>query len=379
ELQKQGEKVAAFSINKDLTTKSINNKTIKTSEQINFIDKYVSQKDIVILDIGKELTAVEQQILTQTDSCHLLATEGEEEKLVQQLLENGLIRENILTVNTHRISQGRVQSIARNLTGKAIGLALGCGGALALSQIGVLEILEKEKVDIDMIAGTSMGAIISSFWAVGYKAKQIQESFQDFNSQKKTLSFFDFALSHRGFVKGKNIKAFLKKYLGEKTFADTNIPLKIIACDIETRKEVVLDKGKIADAVMASIAIPGIINPVQAQNGQMLVDGGIINPLPVSVLSKEGIKRIIAVNCMPSPEDKIKNISNNQMVIDVMINSFYSMQYMIGKHVGEYVDLYLHPVLQNSAWHEFFRVNEFVECGRESVCKKIKELRELQK
>ena len=96
------------------------------------------------------------------------------------------------------------------------------------------------------------------------------------------------------------------------------MPLKIVACDIKTRNEIVLSSGKLIDAVTASIAIPGVFNPHVTKDGMLLVDGGIVNPVPISVLSKAGVKRIIAVNSMPSPEDAAKTATKKQTLLDII-------------------------------------------------------------
>lgn len=105
----------------------------------------------------------------------------------------------------------------------------------------------------------------------------------------------------KGLITGNNIRKFLEGFLDHKTFNDLPIELRTITCDINTREEIVSKEGSVVDAVMASTAIPGLFNPLITDKG-VFVDGGVVNPLPVSALTIEGIQRIIAVNAMPSPK-----------------------------------------------------------------------------
>ena len=370
-------KVVCLTLNKEINSKSFVNKKVNEHNCIPLLDEYSSKYDYVIVDLPRESSDTVKKVLKYADSIHLIERKEYVDAEIKKLNNLDIESQQIKYVPINLISNNRVKAIARNETSTAVGIALGSGGALALAQIGVLQVLEREGVSLDMIAGTSMGAIIGSFYAAGYKAKEIQKMFQEFKSKSKAYGLFDIGLSKRAFVKGKNIRKFLKKYLGDLKFEETKIPLRVIACDIQTRQEHIISTGKVVDAVMASIAIPGIIEPFVTKEGKVLVDGGIITPLGVNVLALEGISRVIAVNSMPSPQDKMKNLSTDQFIFDIMVNSFYSMQYMIGKYVGEHADIYIHPILEDTAWHEFFRVNEFVLCGRENAYKKIDQIKDM--
>ena len=100
-------------------------------------------------------------------------------------------------------------------------------------------------------------------------------------------------------------------------------------------------------------------------------------PVPINVLSKEGVKRIIAVNTMPSPEDVMKLAARKYTIVDMVVNSFYSMEYRIGKYASQEADVYLHPILKGSDWYEFYRGKEFAACGRKEARKKLPEIQKL--
>jgi predicted acylesterase/phospholipase RssA len=181
----------------------------------------------------------------------------------------------------------------------------------------------------------------------------------------------------KGIFSGKNIRTLLEKHLKGLTFADLKIPLKLIACDIISRTEVELSEGNLVDAVMASVAIPGVFSPIHLPDGRVLVDGGIVNPLPVSSLSKEGITRIIAVNSMPSSRIAVKANDKNPSIMDIIVNSLYSLQYRIGKYSAQEADVYINPVMENSSWYEFYRGKEFMEFGEENTRELLPEIKEL--
>lgn len=166
---------------------------------------------------------------------------------------------------------------------KKIGLALGGGAVLGAAHIGVLKALEELEIEIGWITGTSIGSLVASLYAFGVDCNKVQDLAID-------LSWSDiagFSLSKFGLLSNKNIQKFLQKHIGDATFDQANIPLAVIATNITTGQKVVLNKGKVAYAVMASCCIPGIFKPVTI-NDILLVDGGIVENVPVSPLKDLG-------------------------------------------------------------------------------------------
>ncbi|MFH1752809.1 MAG: patatin-like phospholipase family protein [Candidatus Omnitrophota bacterium] len=273
-----------------------------------------------------------------------------------------------------------LRRIARQISGVMTGLALGSGAAMGLAHIGVIKVLEKENIHIDVISASSMGAIIGTLWALGLNAEELEQVANIFKSRFKTLLLADPTLPIRGLIKGHTIRRFLKTYLGDKTFQDIKRPIKVVACDIKTRREVVIDKGKLIDAVMASISIPGIFEPVVLNDAQ-LIDGGIVNPVPVNVLTKLGIKRVIAVNTLPSPEDaafagrKRKSFT----IYDVIVNSFQELEYAIAVNSCKQADVYLKPIPRNVSWFEFYKAEVFIKTGQEHARRMLPEIKNLVK
>jgi NTE family protein len=179
--------------------------------------------------------------------------------------------------------------------GLKFGLALGGGSARGLAHVGVIQVLEAYNIPIDIIAGTSIGSVVGSLYAAGASIDQLEEAAL---SMKKSKTFFlmDLALPHSGLISGKRIEEMLNDLaLEDKTFDDLEIPFATVATDVESGAEVILNQGKVIDAVRASISIPGIFTPVKYQD-YYLVDGGVVDPVPVDVVQKMGADIIIAVS-----------------------------------------------------------------------------------
>lgn len=285
---------------------------------------------------------------------------------------------NILDVIEHGKWDIHIRRKSRELSGVQVGLALGGGAALGLTQVGIMKALEEEGIQLDMIAGTSIGAVIGAFFASGLGYKGILPLLEEIDSIFKMLKLVDLSFPGQGLLHGKNVRNLLEKYLGDLYFEDLPTKLRLISCDITTRQEIVLSQGKVLDAVMASVSIPGVFVPQPQENGKIYVDGGIVNPLPVSPLTQEGIQRIIAVNSMPSSKDEMKtNKLLNLNVLDIIVNSLYSLQYRIGKYSAQEADVYLNPILPNSNWFEFWRSSEFIELGERVTKQAMPEIKAL--
>lgn len=160
-----------------------------------------------------------------------------------------------------------------------ITLALGGGGAKGNSHIGVLRRLEKEGFKIRTIAGTSFGGMVAIYYAAGFTPDMIQEIFSKVD--QGTLYARD-SSDGPSLLGLSQVRKWLADTLGEKTFADLNIPCGVTAVDSKTGKEVIITEGRLADGILSTIALPGIF-PVHHLNGWELMDGGVLNPVPVTV------------------------------------------------------------------------------------------------
>lgn len=305
-----------------------------------------------------------------------------------------------------------IRYLARELAGKLLGLALGSGAAHGLAHIGVLKVLEEAGIHIDVISGSSIGALIGALWAAGHRAEAIETLARSLNSQTAffhLVGLADLSWPLRGFLKGNQIARFLSPYLGGKTFRDLNVPIKITATDVFTAEEIIFENGSVLDAVRASIAIPGIFQAVALQ-GRQLIDGGIIDPLPVRVLARMGVKKIIAVNVLQGPNqlreinrirlEKAKKwmeeaakanwvrrtfqygmhkLSKRYAVnsFNAIMNSIQYMEYEMAESWGVQSDILIHPVLPGAHWAEFYSPEKFIQMGESRTRERLDEIKRL--
>jgi NTE family protein len=186
-----------------------------------------------------------------------------------------------------------------SLTSPSIGLALGGGGARGIAHIGVLRVFEREHIPVNFIAGTSMGGIIGASYAAGVPLEAITGVALQIRKRFEQLRLLDVKLTGRGLIKGTRLYRQLASLIGEElTFADLKIPSALMAVDLFTGREVVLADGKVVDAIRATMSVPGVFEPVP-RGDLLLVDGGILNNVPVDVVCQAGMQLSIAVDVMP--------------------------------------------------------------------------------
>ena len=184
---------------------------------------------------------------------------------------------------------------------KKLGLALGGGGARGLAHIGVLKVLDREKIAVDVIAGTSMGGIVGALYAAGFSGERIEaEILRLSRSRLELVKLIDLRLGAAGLVGGGRITEMLTSLLGaDLTFADVRIPFAVTAVDILTGREVDLCEGKVVESVRATMSVPGVFSPVEI-GPYRLVDGGVLNNVPVDLALKLGADAVIAVDVLPN-------------------------------------------------------------------------------
>jgi len=182
-----------------------------------------------------------------------------------------------------------------NKNGIKLGLALSGGGARGLAHIGVLRALENANIQPDYLTGTSMGGVIAAGYAAGLSPDNLEQIALKYASVRKLWGLADPTLPRRGLFQGERLLTFFEKQMKGATFADLRIPLTLIAVDLNNGQEVHLREGSVAEAVRATVSVPGLLAPVE-NNGQRLVDGGLLNNVPVDVVSKMGADVILAVD-----------------------------------------------------------------------------------
>lgn len=175
---------------------------------------------------------------------------------------------------------------------KNVALVLSAGGARGFAHIGVIEELEKRGYQITSVAGTSMGALVAGIYSTGKISEFKQWALQLNKSEVYRLMDFTMNL---GFVKMDRVFDELRLLVGKWEIAELNISTKIIAADVTSKKEVVFDKGSLFNAIRASVAYPTVITPLEI-DGKLLVDGGIVNPMPVNRVERTGGDILVAVD-----------------------------------------------------------------------------------
>jgi NTE family protein len=193
-----------------------------------------------------------------------------------------------------------------------VGLALGSGGAKGIAHIGVLRALQNANVKVDYISGTSVGAMVASMYAFDVNLDVVAKIAKSMTLAQITA----FKFNKTGFFTADPLKEILTEHLGEVNIEDAAIPLSIVATDINTGEEVIFTEGPLADAVCASASIPGVYIPMQL-NGRTLVDGGIVQSVPVQAVKAMGAGVIIA-----SQLGGVGAYEEPKNVLDVMRNAF---------------------------------------------------------
>lgn len=307
----------------------------------------------------------------------------------------------VLRAPRARFSRG-VRHLARELGNRLVGLALGSGAARGLAHIGILRVLEQENILVDAVAGNSMGALIAAAWAIGKNADEMEEIARRIKG-RGMLRLLDPMFPRGGLLRGDKLRKFLRDIYGDKTFAQTLLPLRMSAVNLETLEQIVFDEGSLVDAVRASASIPGVFLPVY-RDGQAIIDGGILNPVPIDLLARMGCSRIIAVNTVPGPEAMRANVTLQRELaqlrqlghqdfaiemfeamtwksvyspLDVIMRAMHAMQNQLAEAACKKADLTLTPILPGSAWYEFYEPEKFIRKGEETAAAKREALRQI--
>jgi len=186
-----------------------------------------------------------------------------------------------------------IEACARRLAGRAVGIVLSGGGARALAHVGVIEVLRDAGLQIDRVAGVSLGSLVAAATAAGFTAQEMyatcKHTFVDTNPSN------DFVLPAYSLIRGAKTRRFVREAFGERRIEELPLRFFCLSCDLVAREAVVHRTGPLVDAVYASFAIPGVFPPV-ATDGRLLVDGGVLDNLPVGAMARTGEGPVIAVD-----------------------------------------------------------------------------------
>ncbi|KGP72448.1 patatin-like phospholipase family protein [Pontibacillus yanchengensis] len=234
-----------------------------------------------------------------------------------------------------------------------IGIALGSGGARGFAHLGVLKALKKANIPIDVVAGSSMGALVGSLYCAGQDLSHMHKLASTF----KRKYYLDFTVPKMGFIQGNRIKEYMRMFTYRKNIEDLPTPLSIIATDLYTGEKVVFTKGSVADAVRASISIPGIFVPEKIGE-RLFIDGGVVDRVPVSVTRQMGADIVIGVDCA-----HFKAQNEVTSIYDVIIQSIDIMQDEFIRQIKLDADIMLRPNVAQYSSRAFTDTEEIIKQG----------------
>ena len=208
-----------------------------------------------------------------------------------------------------------------------ISLVLGCGGARGVAHIGAIKCLNDRGFEIRNIAGSSMGALIGGIYAAGQL--DVYEAWLKTLQRRDVLGLLDFSFSTRSLFKGERIINVLKEMIGDINIEDLDIGFTAVATDINEQREVWMNRGPMFDAIRASMAVPMVFAPVESDD-KLLVDGGLINPVPIAPTLHDDTALTIAVD-LNAPEEKFGKSVDEE---DTAQSSGSGYREMIGNYIG---------------------------------------------
>jgi len=294
-------------------------------------------------------------------------------------------------------------SFAEEPTRPKIGLVLGGGGAKGAAHIGVLKVLEEQKIPVDYIAGTSMGAIVAALYASGLSAGELEKVItaidwkdvfsgdpdrRDIDYRRKQEDFDHLTklsvgikdgkvVMPKGLIKDQKVNVLFETLMlhtsGIDDFDNLPIPYRAVAADLETGEMVVLKGGRLADAARASMSVPGAFPPIEI-NGRLLIDGGIVRNVPIDIVREMGADIIICVD-VDKPMATRKELGGSLSILNQMIDI------MMKKNVKDQVktlgpqDVYMNPELGELGSGDFDKAAEIARLGEKAAREKIDSLK----
>lgn len=302
--------------------------------------------------------------------------------------------------NPNPASAVEPKAVLRLRASQRIGVALGAGAARGVAHIGVMRALQEEGLRVSCVAGSSMGAFVGSVYAAG-QLERLATDFLAFD-WRRVAGLLDLVFPRSGLIDGRRVGDFLSSYTARCAIERLPLLFRAVATDMSSGAEAVLDSGDVTEAVRASISVPGLLTPVRL-NGRILLDGGLVNPVPVSVVRATGVDFVIAVDVnhdviagriagifeaattrpAGAPTERLREIlrgtsspAAHQLeswisqapmpgILDVLMSSLYIMQAQIARANFERhpPDLLIRPALGAIKFMEFDRAAETIELG----------------
>jgi len=238
-----------------------------------------------------------------------------------------------------------------------IALVLGAGASKGFAHIGVIKILESNKVPIHMIVGTSVGSVVGSLYAYGYDAFQLQKL--SFSIEKGDI--VDLTIPDNGFIKGEKLEEFVNKTVKNTPIEKLKIPFYAVATDIQGGQEMVFGRGNTGMAVRASCSIPGVFRPVKIGE-RMYVDGGVVSPVAVDVAKRFGADVVIAVDISAVAD---RTLPEN--TVDTILQSFNIMYSKLASIQIAKADVVIKPKVGHIGAADFSKRHEAILEGEKAA------------
>ena len=249
---------------------------------------------------------------------------------------------------------------------KKVGLALGGGAAHGVAHIGVIQVLKENNIPIDFVSGCSAGAIVGGLYCTGsdmYMAGKLCSTID-------MSTFIDIIIPRLGFIKGDKAENLVDMLCKGKNIEDCTPPFTVVACDIITGKCITLNKGKVSKACHASFAIPGVFEPVEIDDMQ-LIDGGALTRVPIEEVKNMGAEYVIAVDVgyQGAGHKKAKNL------MEVLMYAFEMSDWQTVAQMYKKADCVIDPDLEEIPLHNLEKAEETIELGRQAALKMLDKIK----
>lgn len=259
------------------------------------------------------------------------------------------------------------QTPASPLAPAKIALVLGAGASKGFAHIGVLKILEANKIPVHMIVGTSVGSFVGSLYAYGFDAYQMQ----DISSSLEREDLIDLMLPDNGFVKGERLENYVNKTLRNTPIEKLRIPFYAIATNIQTGEEMIFGMGNTGMAVRASCSIPGVFQPSNI-SGRTYVDGGVVSPLGIDAARKFGADIVIAVDISSSLDTSLP-----QTTLETMLQAINIMYTKISLAQLHKADVVIRPNVGHIGSADFSKRHEAIVEGEKAATSALPKILEI--
>ena len=258
---------------------------------------------------------------------------------------------------------------------KKICLALGSGGSKGLAHVGVIKALVENGFEITQIAGTSAGALVGGLYAANPDYRELEKIVEEIG-YIKMFRILAGLPAKNGFVKGKGMEKFFDKICGRKRIEDLPIKFKAVASDLVQGKKYIFESGKLSAAIRASCAIPGIFSPVKYE-GKILIDGGAVEPIPISELSPKNREKIVAVGLYSKIFPKNYRKLSKANLIGVSFSSMQLMLCQLSERELKKADIKILPPVEDINVLNFIKAKKYIQIGYETTMKMMPEINKL--